>query len=420
MRRPDALALLAHRRFAYFFAGQTVSTFGTAMSGIALTFAVLDLTGSASALGVVLAAHWIPMVVFMLVGGVVADRLSRSLVMQVSHIASAVTQGIVATLLLTGTAELWMLIVLEALNGAVAAFTFPAMTSIVPLVVPRDRIQQANAMLSFSRGSVVILGPSVGAALVVTVGSGWALAVDAGSYAIAAALMSQLRLPPATLGDGGERPSMVRDLRDGWSAFTSLTWVWVVVAAFGVLNMIQVGAWNMLGAVTAVDTIGKAQWGWVLSSEAAGLLAMTLVMMHVRLTYPVRAGMLGMTCVALPILVLGIDPETLPLMVLAFVAGAGTEVFSIGWQTAYHEHIPNEILSRVGSYDALGSFVAIPLGQLLYGPLISFFDAEHVLVTSAVVYVVIALSTLLSSSVRNLGRLDIAADASVPGGRVAE
>jgi MFS family permease len=404
VRRPEVLSLFAHRRFAFFFAGRTISFFGSAMSSIALVFAVLDLTDSASALGIVLAAHTIPMIIFMLVGGVIADRLSRSMVMQVSHLLSAVTQGAVAALLLTGAAEIWMVVVLEAINGTVAAFTFPAMQGIVPLVVPRPQIQQANALLGFSRSAIVIVGPSIGAILVVTVGSGWALAIDAVSFALAALFMAQLRLPAATLGGSGERASMAADLREGWSAFISLTWVWVVVVAFGLLNAIQVGAWNTLGPVIAVDSIGKVQWAWVLGAQAAGLLAMTVVMMQVQLKHPVRAGMVGISFMALPILVLGIDPAVLPLMTLAFVAGAGTEVFSIGWQTAYHEHIPNEILSRVSSYDALGSFIAIPIGQLTFGPLASVFDADQVLVVAGILYILIALSTLASASVRNLGR----------------
>ena len=411
MRRPEALTLLRHRRFAFFFAGRTISIIGSSMSAIALTFAVLDISDSASALGLVLAANTIPMVVFLLIGGVVADRMSRSLVMQASHLLSAVSQGTIAILLLTGTAEIWMLVVIGVFAGTVQAFTWPAMQGIVPLVVPREQIQQANALLSFSRASIVVLGPSIGGVLVVTIGSGWALAVDAASFVIAALLMAQLQLPPATLGGDGDQPSMLHDLKVGWSAFTSITWIWVVVLAFGLLNMIQIGAWNMLGPVIAVDTIGKAQWGWVLSSEAAGLLVMTLVMMRVRLRYPVRAGMIGMCCMAFPILVLGLPPHVLPLMALAFAAGMGVEVFSIGWQTAYHEHVPNEILSRVASYDALGSFVAIPIGQLLYGPLSTVFDRGDVLVVSGVVYIVIALSTLLSRSVRDLGRAELSTDA---------
>ena len=151
MRLPDALAPLRDRRFAWYYSGRLMSTIGSMMAPIALAFGVLDISDSASALGLVLAARSIPQVVFLLVGGVVADRFSRSLVLQLSHILSALTQGAVAVLLLTGTAEIWMLVVLQALNGTVTAFTFPAMLGLVPQVVPRSHLQQANALLSFSR-----------------------------------------------------------------------------------------------------------------------------------------------------------------------------------------------------------------------------------------------------------------------------
>jgi hypothetical protein len=206
---------------------------------------------------------------------------------------------------------------------------------------------------------------------------------------------------------------MIRELREGWDSFVSLTWVWIVVLAFGFINVIQVGALSTLGPVVAIDALGKAPWAWALSADAAGLLVMTLVMMRWHPRYPVRAGMLGMCAAALPILILGLDPATLPLVAAMFVAGAGTETFTIGWQTAYHEHVPNEILARVLSYDALGSFVAIPLGQLLYGPLAVAFDPSAVLVVSAAAYVAISLATLLSPSVRNLGRAQ-SHDASSP------
>ena len=406
MRLPDSLTPLRDRRFAWYYSGRVISLVGTAIAPIALTFAVLDLTGSASALGLVLAARFLPMVVFLLVGGVIADRFSRSTVMQLSHYLSAATQGAVAVLLLTGTAELWMIVVLQALNGTVNAFTFPAMQGIVPQVVPRGYIQQANAMLSFSRNGLAIIGPSVGALLVVTAGSGWALLVDALTWLVAALFMARVRLPAAVAAEQVSSPSMWHDLREGWTAFTSMTWIWVVVLAFGLLNAIHAGAWFTLGPVVAEDTIGRQAWGWVLSAEAAGLLVMTLVMMRWRLERPIRAGMLGMCALAAPIAMLGLEPAVAPLMVLAFLAGCGMEIFSIGWTTAYHEHVPNELLSRVASYDALGSYVAIPIGQITFGPLAAAFGAQDVLVVSAVLYVAIALSTLLSRSVRELGRAD--------------
>ncbi len=406
MKLPDSLTPLRDSQFAWYYAGRSISTVGSVIAPVALVFAVLDISDSATALGIVLAAESIPLVVFLLVGGVIADRMSRSLVMQLSHLMSAATQGAVATLLLTGVAEIWMIAVLVGLHGTVLAFTFPAMQGIVPQVVPKTHIQQANAMLAFSRNGLAMIGPAIGTLLVVTVGSGWAVLLDACTWLVAAAFMARVKLPAALAKSPIEAPSMWSDLRDGWSAFTSLTWVWVVVVAFTFLNAIHAGAWFTLGPVIARDTIGIKPWGWVLGAEAAGLLLMTLVMMRWRLRYPVRAGMIGITALAAPIFVLGLHPTVLPLMALAFVAGCGTEVFSIGWQTAYHQHVPNELLSRVASYDALGSFAAIPIGQLAFGPLAGVFGARDLLVVAACAYVLIALVTLLSKSVRNLPASD--------------
>ncbi len=413
MTFPDALTPLRDRQFAWYYAGRFVSTMGSVIAPIALVFAVLDLTGSATAIGIVIAARSLPQVAFLLVGGVVSDRFSRSLVMQLSHLLSALTQGAVAALLLTGTAELWMVVVLEAINGTVSAFTFPAIQGVVPQVVPKTHLQQANALLSFSRNILTVLGPTIGALLVVTTGSGWAVAIDAVTWAIAAAFMARVRLPRPGGRLTTQTPSMWRELVEGWAAFTSLTWVWVVVAAFGVLNAIQVGALSTLGPVIATESLGKAQWGWILSAFAAGTLAMTVVLLWWRLDRPVLAGMLGMTLVAAPILMLGVHPAVVPLLLLFFVAGAGEEVFSIGWQTAYHEHVPAHLLARVASYDALGSFVAIPVGAVVFGPLAEAFGARDVLVVAAVVYLVVALSTLLSASVRNLRRAEIAPQSEV-------
>jgi len=185
--------------------------------------------------------------------------------------------------------------------------------------------------------------------------------------------------------------------------------------AFGVMNAIWAGAFFTLGPVIAKRTIGIDGWGYLLSSEAVGLVLMTVVLLRLRLRYPLRSGMIGVVLLAGPMFMLGAHPTLWPLVALAFLSGCGVEVFSIGWQTALHEHIPNDVLSRVSSYDALGSFVAMPLGQLAFGPLSQVVDIRVLMMGSAVVFVLIALATLASSSVRNLERAqDYAADTSSP------
>jgi MFS family permease len=372
------------------------------MATVALAFAVLDLTGSATALGQVLAAHTIPMVVFLLFGGVISDRLPRTLVIQFSNVVSALTQGLVAALLITGAAELWMLVVLEAVNGLASALSFPALSSVVPQLVPREELQPANALLSMSRGILTIVGPTIGALFVVTVGSGWALAVDALAWLLAAVLLLPVRLPPRAPRE--DSSTAWQELREGWELFRGTTWLWVVVLAFGLLNIIHMGAWYTLGPALAQDTIGEQGWGYVLSAESLGLLVMTVVMLRVPMGRPLRLGMAGCAVLGLPLFLLGVQPQLGLLLVAAFLAGAGLEVFSMGWNLAMQENIPEEQLSRAYSYDALGSFAAMPLGQLAYGPLGELFGYADVLAVSGIAYVVICLAALTSRSVRDLPR----------------
>jgi MFS family permease len=402
----DAFAPLRERNFAWYYASRFSNTLGSMMASIALTFAVLDLTDSASALGQVLAARTVPMVIFLLFGGVIADRFPRTLILQLSNLLSAATQGLVAYLVLSGQAELWMIIVLEIANGTVSAVSFPAMASMVPQLVRRDQLQSANALLSLSRGGLTIVGPTIGALLVVTVGSGWALAVDALTWFVAAVLMLPMKIPARP--PRAERTSTVVELREGWTLFRTTTWLWVVVLAFSALNMIHTGAWFTLGPAVAKGTIGEQGWGFVLSAESVGLVLMTVVLLRVRMRRPLLYGMLGCSLMAVPMVVLGIEPHLVLLIATTLVAGAGIEVFSIAWNLAMQENIEDDMLSRAYSYDALGSFVAMPVGQLLYGPLGEAFGYREVLLWSGVAYAAIALLTLSSRSVRTMERQPLA------------
>lgn len=402
----DSFAPLRNRNFAWYFASRFSNTLGMMMASIALTFAVLDLTDSTSALGQVLAARTIPMVLFLLFGGVIADRFPRTLVIQLSNVLSALTQGMVAYLVLSGQAELWLLLALEFVNGSVSAVSFPAMQGLVPSLVRRDQLQSANALLSLVRGGLTIIGPTVGALLVVTVGSGWALAVDAFTWLLATVLMLPMRMPARSPRDRSS--STIRDLREGWSLFAGTTWLWAVVLAFSGLNAIHAGAWFTLGPAVAKGTIGEQGWGLVLSAESVGLVLMTVILLRVRIRRPLLVGMIGCSLLSIPLTLLGVAPHLVLLIAASFVAGAGIETFGIGWTLAMQENIEDRMMSRAFSYDALGSFVAMPVGQLLYGPLGEHFGSRDVLLWSGVAYAAIALLTLSSRSVRNLERQSVA------------
>jgi MFS family permease len=400
----EALAPLRERSFAWFFASQFVNIAGSMMAGIALAFAILEISDSASAIGQVLAARTIPMVLFLLWGGVIADRISRTLIIRLSNLMSALTQGTVAYLVLSGQAELWMIIVLEAINGVTASVSLPAMDGLVPQLVPRAQLQPANVLLSMSRGILAIVGPSTAALLVVTVGPGWALAVDASTWLVAAALMARVKIPAREPREGGPKPSTLRELREGWQVFTGIPWLWIIVTAFCVLNAIMVGALFTLGPALANQTIGADGWGYALSAQAVGLLAMTIVLLRVSIRRPLLSGMIGISLVSIPLIMYGLDPAVVPLVVAMFVAGAGVQVFNIGWDLAMQENIDEQMLSRAYSYDSVGSFVAMPVGQLIYGPLGDTFGYREVFVISGIVYAAVCAITLASRSVRGLRR----------------
>lgn len=403
----DAVRALREPNFRWYYLAESVNMVGSTMAPVALAFAVLHVSDSASALGLVLAANTIPMVVFLLFGGVLADRLPRVLLIRGGNLVMGLTQGAAAWLIISGEARLWMLVVLEAVNGVVSAVVFPAMQGLFPQLVPRDLLQQANVLQSLVRGALRVVGPTISALLVVGVGPGWALAVDALTWVAAAVLLLRVDVPARVRTV--ERSSTLADLREGWSVFVGNTWFWVVVLSFCALNAIHTGAWFTLGPAHAKDTIGAAGWGYLMSAESIGLLATTLVMLRIRLQRPLLVGMLGCAFMGLPLLLFGLLSSLPVLVAAALLAGAGIELFSLGWSLAMQENIEERMLSRAFSYDALGSFVAMPVGQLLYGPLGEAFGYRDVLVISGVLYAVIALATLSSRSVRQLRRAPVPA-----------
>jgi MFS family permease len=404
--RGAALTTLRERNFRWYFVSRLVNGAGSTMGGIALAFAVLEVSSSPSALGIVMAAHSIPEVLFLLAGGVIADRFGRTLVIQISNVVAGVTQLAIAGLVISGTAELWQLAALSAINGTVAAISFPALASVMPQLVPREQLQPANVLMSMQRGAVSVLGPTIGGVLVVTLGAGWAVAIDGVTYLFAAALLLMVKIPPPL--PRSEQASMVEELREGWTYFRTTTWLWVVVLAFSALNALYVGGFNTLGPFLAkTSDIGEAGWGLILSAGAAGLLVTTLVMLRVRLERPLLWGMVGCLFFGLPMVALGVEPVLVLVMAAAFVGGAGIEIFNLGWNLAMQEHVPDEMLSRAFSYDMFGSIIAIPIGQLVVGPLGVAFGVQETILVCGVLFVLISVATLGSRSVRDLQRVPV-------------
>ncbi|MDF2991188.1 MAG: permease of the major facilitator superfamily [Microbacterium sp.] len=391
---------LAHAPFRWLLAARTTAIVGNAVAPIALAFAVLDLTGSAADLGLVVAARSLANVAMLLFGGVIADRLPRNVVLVGTSLAAAATQGIVAALVLTGTAAVWSLALLGVVNGAVAAVSLPAAAALVPDTVPPPLLRPANAWLRLGLNAGSILGASAGAAVIALIGPGWGLAIDAVAFAAAAALFSRLRLPltPATASPG-EAPSVLTDLRDGWREFSSRRWIWIVVLQFAVLNAAFTGATTVLGPLVADETFGRGGWGLVVAAQTAGFAGGALLALRWRPRRALGIGVAAMASAALPVATLAVAP-TLPALIAAFALGGfAIELFAIAWDQSLQAHVPREALSRVYSYDMVGSFVAVPLGEIVVGPLAHTAGTVPVLLGCAAI---IVLATAVAASSRSV------------------
>ncbi|MEV4346546.1 MFS transporter [Actinoplanes sp. NPDC049596] len=415
----SALAPLRYAPFRLLIAGRTVNALGNSFANLALAFAVLDLTGSTSDLGLVVGIRTLVNVVFLLFGGVLADRMPKQFLMVGSSLAAFASQAVVAALVLTGSATVPLLIVLGAVNGMVGALALPASSSILPQTVPAEIRQQANAINRLTLNSAVILGAPLAGVVVAATNPGWGIAVDAATFLVAGLIFMALRTPApvkipepeGTIGDEktpGEaavepsRPNIFADLRTGWTEFRSRTWLWVVVAAFAVINACWSGGLAVLGPAVADDTFGRRGWGFVLAAQTAGMIIGGLIAMRLRLRRLLLVGVVSTFGMALPLLLLGLYPQVIVLALGALVAGALLEQFGVAWETTMQEHVPSDKLARVYSYDMVGSFVAMPIGELLVGPISHQVGVEATLVGAGVLVIVAVLGMLSSRDVRTL------------------
>jgi predicted MFS family arabinose efflux permease len=388
------VTVLRQRDFRLLFLGQTASTIGDRIVFVALALYVTEI-GSPTDVGIVLAAHALPLVAFLLVGGVWADRLPRHRVMVVTDLVRFALHAALAALIFSGAVEIWHIAVIEALFGTAEAFFRPAYTGLVPQTVPEPLIQDAKAAGGTVETVAEFVGPALATALVLGVGAGWAFAIDAATFLVSAAFLVRLR--PRERGAAPERSTWLLDLREGWHEVRSRAWVWVTIAAFSVAVVAAFAPFATLGPTIAEQQYGgRAAYGVVTAAMGLGTIAGALVGFRWRPRHPIRAGfwfalpwpaVQGLFAVGAP----------LPLLAVAFaLAGCGISLFGIWWETALAERIPPHLLSRVSAYDWMGSLALLPLGYLAAGPLGERLGAAEVLGAGSLIAVV-ALAMALST-----------------------
>ncbi|GAB4061111.1 MFS transporter [Catellatospora paridis] len=397
----DSLAPLRHAPYRHLVTGRVISLLGNSVAPIALAFAVLDLTDSPVALGLVVGARSLTNVLFVLFGGVLADRLPRHLVMVGSSVLAALTQAAVAALVLTGTATVPLLIGLSAINGVVSAIAMPATAALLPQTVPADQLTPANALNRLGGNTAMIAGAALGGVLVAAVGPGWGLAADAATFGLSALAFALVRVPEVR-DRSTPRQSTLHELRVGWTEFASRSWVWTVVLAFMFINAAHSGAMGVLGPTIADRTIERSGWGIVLAVQTAGMVAGAVLALRLRVRRPLLVGCAAMFGFVLPTVALAESPTLPVLVVCGFLAGVAVEQFTIAWDSSLQRHVPADRLARVYSYDMLGSFLAIPVGQVLAGPLDGWIGTENALLCAAAVMTLGVVGMLANHGVRHL------------------
>ncbi|MEV0071567.1 MULTISPECIES: MFS transporter [unclassified Amycolatopsis] len=399
---------LRGRSFRALATGRTLATFANAVAPVALAFAVLDLTGSAVDLGLVVGVRSVANVALVLFGGVLADRLPRSVIMQGTEAAAAITQGALAVSVLCGFASIPFLVGLSAVNGAVAAISLPAAAAITPQTVSRGRLSQANALLRLLTNTGRVAGAGVAGIVVAVAGSGWAVAVNALLFLAAAVAYRGIRLPR---GARVEASHPIADLIAGWHEFRSRAWVWIVVVQFAFVNAAGLGTLVVIGPVVADETFGRTGWGLALAIETVGSIFGGLIAARWQPRRAMFVGVLLVMTEALPMFSLGLWPALVPLLLTMALAGLTMEQFSVIWDVSLQENIPEDRLARVYSYDVLGSLAAMPIGQIAAGPLVEHLGREPVLLGCGVLIVMATLLALSSRQVRGLvRRRPVAAD----------
>lgn len=390
--------------FRLLFSARAISYIGTYLAPIAVAFAILDNGGGATAVGLSFAAWTLAQVAMLAFGGVVGDRLPRRLVMVGSDIASAVVRTLMGVLLVSGHAEVWQLIALQACGGAAVAFYSPASYGLVREVVPEDELQQANGLLAIARYAAFPLGAAIGGSIVALIGPGTALLVDAATYATSALLLSRIDVVSLTRAGAG----FLQELREGWSAFVEQTWVWVLVVYVSLYFLITYAPFFVLGPYVAKHSMdGARSWAFVVTGEGVGALLGGLAGLRWRPRQPmVTTGLLLMFSAAQN-LILAFYPTTVLLSVTAMGAGFAFALGSVVWDTTLQRKIAPEKLARVASYGWMGAMVFLPAGYALAGPIAMAIGLKTYLAIAAGWIVVSTLFVIRLRAVREVSLDDV-------------
>ena len=392
----------AHREFRLLVLGSATSSFGNAITPVALAFAVLDLGGSAAQLGLVVAAFALAEVLTTLFGGVLGDRVPRRVMMASSAAGSALAQAVTAGTLLAGVTTIPLLTGLGVVTGILSAMSAPSSQAMTPLTVPAGVLSNAVAIRRLTQNMAAIAGFGVAGLLVGWVGSGGAIAVDAGTFSVAALCFALLRVAHSRSESAGE--SMFRDIGEGLREVLRHRWLVLLIGQALLYHLFYSGAQGVLGPIVVGGRFGATGWGWALAALMVGFVAGGLVCLRWRPRHGLFTGTAMLSLTALFPFAMATTGALPWVLVGAFAHGFGLEVFSVNWDLSIQQNVDPDKLARVYSFDVVGSFVARPLGLALTGIVAQAAGYRTWLVIVGAVMGGSALLSLLSREVRALVR----------------
>ncbi len=395
-----AVALLREPQFRRIFLAQSVSTLGDQIAPIAVAFAVLATTHSATALGLVLAGRTVPLVLFVLLGGAWADRLPRKSIMVASDLFRLGTQGAFAIVLLQPSPALWAMILLQAGNGAASAFFRPASSGLVQEAVPTGERQSANGLLSATNNIASIAGPIIAAALIAFAGNAWAVGVDALSFGVSALFLARVVVPPRVLK---ERIGLAREIAQGFRAIVETRWIGLMILSFMEFQLFVLASFSVLGPVIAQDHYtGATTWALVAAVTGVGAVLGDVVSLRIRPKRPLVTANLAAAAPLVLLLALGLTSPLWALIVGAVLFGLGFSISNTLWFTALQNNVPDHLIGRVSSFDWLGSTALRPIGLAVVAPIAAVVGPQLVLIVATGITFATLVGVTAQPSVRRL------------------
>jgi len=393
--------LRAHKGFTSLAISRFISNVGNGISPIALAYGVLSLPGAdGKDLSIVMAARFVPLLGFMLFGGVLADRFQRNRLVGASDMIGSFLAAISAISLIAGFSSVWLLALMGGLFGILNAIWWPAMSGVLPEILPKEKLQEGNAIIGLTTNFGYIFGTLTGGVLVATVGAGWGLLADAISFFIAGAIVWALPI----IGKAKDKsPGILHDLIVGWREFISRSWVIAMVFAFALINMAFESMLSVLGPLNFSDPkSGPREWSYNLAGLSVGMLIGGIWILKTKIRKPLFVAMILVAISSIWDFALAFDAPMIFTILASIFSGISLEIFMVTWSTSLQSHVPEESYSRVSSYDTLGSYGIAPLGIVIAGPLAMHFGVNNILLVTGVTTLVAATLSLLVRSVREL------------------